>query len=235
MELVLDIAYVLALTLLAMLVLVLFAPLHLRASGDVDLESLHAAYRIRLRWALGVLGLDLASGERPTLRLFGLPIARFASDSSPSKAARKARKEKQSPRPRTRRGQGALWLLRRRQDLWRLALRLLSTLHLRARIAGAIGLPEPDDSVWLALALDQLEARLPESTLAVEVDYSDAVFDLEGSVTAWAIPLHVLVVGLALYLFTDLGRAVRGDRARSEITSKIKTTTGPNRATETTP
>ena len=234
MAIVLDIIIVLALILLGLLAIVLIAPLHVRASGDVDAESLHAAYRLRIRWALGLLGLDLASGNRPTLRLLGLPIYRFPTDTTPSRRETRKSRKSRPAEPRTRRSQSALWLLRRRQDLWRHVLRLLSTLHLRARITGAIGLPEPDDTVWLALALDQLEARLPDSALDLEVDYSDAVFDLEGDVSAWAIPLQVLIVGLALYLFTDLGRAIRGPRAprRRHLENQ---TNGPARATETTP
>lgn len=214
MSVLVDILLVLSVTLGSLLVLVLIAPLHLRAGGEVDGEALHASYALRVRWALGILGLDLASGERPTLRLFGIPIARFTPDKRRTRRKDKKRekraKSEKSEETDARRGPGLVWFFRQRHHLWRLALRMLATLHLRGRVSGAVGMPEPDDSVWLALALNQLDARLPPGTLDLEVDYSDAVLDLEGRLTSWLIPGHVLVVGLALYFFSDLGRALRG-------------------------
>ncbi len=233
MELLVDILLVLLAVVGVLVALVLVAPLHVRAAGEVDAEAFHASYRLRVRWALGLLGLDIAKGERTTLRLFGLPIARLASDDASPKR-RKARKKPRKKTRKSRPGPGLIWLMRHRRDLWNNVLRLIGTLHIRARITGAIGLPEPDDTVWLALALDQLEARLPESTLDLEVDYSDAVFDLEGDVSTWVIPLQVLVVGLVLYLFTDLGRAIRGPSAPRRRNLENQTN-GPARATETTP
>jgi hypothetical protein len=233
MDLLVDILLVLLAVVGVLVALALVAPLHVRASGEVDAESLHAAYRFRVRWALGLLGLDVTKGERTTLRLCGLPIARLASDDASPKRRKSRKKPRKKPR-KSRPGPGLIWLMRHRQELWNNVLHLIGTLHIRARITGAIGLPEPDDTVWLALALDQLEARLPDSTLDLEVDYSDAVFDVEGNVSAWVIPLQVLVVGLVIYLFTDLGRAVRGQRPPPPKYLDHQDN-GPARATETTP
>jgi len=211
MEVIVDVLVVLGAVVGSLLVLVLVAPISVSARGEIDAEAFHASYIARVRWALGLVGLDLASGARPTLRVLGVPVARISERREGSSPRRQKDKGKDAKaQDDTPSGPGLVWLFRQRRELWRLVLRLVSTLHLRGRVSGAVGMPEPDDTVWLALALNQLDQRLPAGTLDVDVDYSDAVMDLEGRLTSWAVPAHVIAVGLALYFFSDLGRALRG-------------------------
>ena len=155
-----------------LLAALLVMPLSASVEGAVDAETLQGRLLLRARWAFGLLGLDYAVGRGATLRLFGLPVARVASGGrSARKAASKpkrAKKPKTSKRPRRKRG--ARWAWGHRQILLRAALRLLGTLHIRGRVSGVVGLPEPDDTVWLGLALYRVAARLPAGTLDLDLD-----------------------------------------------------------------
>lgn len=200
------------LTVLGVLVaVVLVAPIALRVEGAVDGEALDGRLAVRARWALGLLGLDYDVGRGATLRLLGLPVARprpgDRDQRRQKKRAKRARREARRRRPKKERG--ASWAWRHRQVLTRALLRLLGTLHLRGAIVGVVGLPEPDETAWLDVALRQVRARTPPGLVDVDVDYTDAVLDLEGRVSSWVIPAHTLLVALLLLLSRDGWRAWR--------------------------
>lgn len=191
---------------------VLVAPIALRVDGAVDGEALDGRLAVRARWALGVLGLDYALGRGATFRVLGVPVARVGPGGDreakrEKKRRKQARRERRRRRPKKSRGAG--WAWRHRRLLQRALLRLLGTLHLRGHVHGVVGLPEPDETAWLDVALRQLRARTPPGLIDVDVDYTDAVLDLEGRVSSWLIPAHPLLVALGLLLSRDGWRAWR--------------------------
>lgn len=219
MEVVFDILAALAMTVGALVVLLLVAPVSLRVSGAVSASEMSGRYAISGRWALGVLGVDVAKGRRATVRLLGIPVWR-ARDGSKERArggrrdgkrdGRREAKRRAKRVRRVRRRNGLVWWWHQREVLWGSVMRVVGTLHVRGRVEGLVGLAEPDDTIWLALALDALEQRLPEGTLALEVDYGDAALEVEGEVRSWLVPVQVLAVALGVYLRPTVRRALRG-------------------------
>ncbi|HRE91260.1 MAG TPA: hypothetical protein PK095_19235, partial [Myxococcota bacterium] len=139
-------------------------------------------------------------------RLFGLRVWRSSgrkepADKDPRRRAKRVRRARKDKRRSRRRNNGPLWFWQHRDALLRALLRLVSTLHLRGRVEGAVGLSEPDDTIWLALAIHALADRLPEGTLDLDVDYTDLTLEVSGRLSSWVVPLHVAAVGLALVTF----------------------------------
>lgn len=205
MELLGHILLVLLIALGVLVGLIVVMPLSVQARGSVSASALTATFGLKVRWAFGVLGLDLdPSGQ--VIRLFGLQVWRSKSSEKaekkdPKKGARKVAKVRRARKNRRSRNNGPLWFWQHRDELLQTLLRLLSTLHLRGRVEGLVGLEEPDDTIWLALAIHAVSDRLPEGTLALDVDYTDLALEVEGRLSAWAVPLHVAVVGLLLLIF----------------------------------
>jgi len=206
-----DVVASILLTLLAvvgvLLALLLLAPLSASAAADVDSDAFHGHLGLRFRWAFGLLGLDFELGRGGTLRVLGFPVKRLRRD-TPSPDTRPPKKPRKH-RTRKPRKRGPRWAWRHRHVLWQAALRILATLHVRGHVRGVIGLAEPDETVWLGLALIQLEARLPVDTIDLDLDYTDAIVDVEGRLTSWIVPAHALLVALSVYFSPDLRRALR--------------------------
>lgn len=205
MELLGDIFLSLLVALGALLGLVLVMPLSVQAQGAVSASAFTATFGLKVRWAFGALGLDVdPSGQ--VFRLFGIKVWRSSTRNktekkNPRERARQVRKVRKVRRDRKKkrsRNNGPLWFWHHRDELLQTLLRLLSTLHLRGRVEGLVGLEEPDDTIWLALAIHAVSDRLPEGTLALDVDYADLTLEVEGRLSAWVVPLHVAAVGLAL-------------------------------------
>lgn len=202
MELLGDILLTLLIALGALLGLVLVMPLSATAHGAVSASALTATFGVKVRWAFGVLGLDVDPSGL-VLRLFGFKVWRSSHGKSSDKKdpRERARKVRRARRRKRSRNNGPLWFWHHRDELLRTLLRLLSTLHLRGRVEGLVGLEEPDDTIWLALAIHAVADRLPEGTLALDVDYADLALELEGRLSSWVVPLHVAAVGLVLLTF----------------------------------
>lgn len=205
MELLGDILLALLIALGVFIGLLLVMPLSVQARGAVSASALTATYGLKVRWAFGVLGLDLDPAGQ-VFRLFGFKvwrsnISKEPKKKDPRKRARKVRKVRRARKGKRSRNNGPLWFWQHRDELLQTLLRLLSTLHLRGRVEGLVGLEEPDDTIWLALAIHAVSDRLPEGTLALDVDYADLALEVEGRISAWAVPLHVAAVGLALITF----------------------------------
>lgn len=202
MELLGDILLSLLVALGALLGLVLVMPLSVQARGAVSASALTATFGLKVRWAFGALGLDVdPSGH--VFRLFGLKVWRSSTrkkteKKNPRERARQVRKVRRDRKNKRARNNGPLWFWHHRDELLKTLLRLLSTLHLRGRVEGLVGLEEPDDTIWLALAIHAVSDRLPEGTLALDVDYADLTLEVEGRLSAWVVPLHLAAVGLAL-------------------------------------
>lgn len=205
MEFVLDIVVVLLATLGILLSLVLVMPLSVSTHGEVSASGLSGSFGLKVRWALGVLGFDIVPGQQ-TLRLFGVPVWRSGPSPEREKSRKKDTAKRRARRVRRERNNGPLWFWQNRDRLLAAGLTMLRTLHLRGRVHGIVGLSEPDDTIWLALAIYAVADRLPEDTLDIEVDYTDLTLELEGRLSAWAIPLHVLGVGLLLFIFDRTAR-----------------------------
>lgn len=201
MELLGDIFLSLLVALGALLGLVLVMPLSVQARGAVSASALTATFGLKVRWAFGALGFDVdPSGQ--VFRVFGLKVWRSSTrkkseKKNPRERARQVRKVRDRKSKRARHN-GPLWFWHHRDELLQTLLRLLSTLHLRGRVEGLVGLEEPDDTIWLALAIHAVSDRLPEGTLALDVDYADLTLEVEGRLSAWVVPLHLAAVGLAL-------------------------------------
>lgn len=208
MELLGHILLALLIALGVLIGLVLVLPLSVQARGAVSASALTATYGLKVRWAFGALGLHVdPSGQ--AIRLFGFRVWRSNNNKKsekkdPEKRARhvrKVRKVRRARKGKRSRNNGPLWFWQHRDELLQTLLRLLSTLHLRGRVEGLVGLEEPDDTIWLALAIHAVSDRLPEGTLALDVDYADLALEVEGRISAWAVPLHVVAVGLFLLTF----------------------------------
>lgn len=202
MELLGDILLSLLVALGALIGLVLVMPLSVQARGAVSASALTATFGLKVRWAFGALGLDVdRSGQ--VFRLFGIKVWRSSNRNktekkNPRERARQVRRVRRDRKKKRARNNGPLWFWHHRDELLKTLLRLLSTLHLRGRVEGLVGLEEPDDTIWLALAIHAVSDRLPEGTLALDVDYADLTLEVEGRLSAWVVPLHLAAVGLAL-------------------------------------
>lgn len=205
MELLGHILLALLITLGVFIGLVLVMPLSVQARGSVSASALTATFGLKVRWAFGVLGLDVdPTGQ--VVRLFGFRVWRSntqkrSEKKDPKERARKVRKVRRGRKNKRSRNNGPLWFWQHRDELLQTLLRLLSTLHLRGRVEGLVGLDEPDDTIWLALAIHAVSDRLPEGTLALDVDYADLALEVEGRISAWAVPLQIAAVGLFLLTF----------------------------------
>jgi hypothetical protein len=164
--------------------------------------------------------VDYRAGEGVTVRLLGLPVARVRGGGKKAQRSRRAKRRDKAKRAKkaqgakkaneaTKRKRGPSWAWRHRQTLWRAFLRLAGTLHLRGRLAGVVGLPEPDHTAWVAVALGQLARVLPEGAVDVAIDYVDETVDVSGRLSLWLVPAQVLAVGLALLMTRNVRRALR--------------------------
>lgn len=194
--------------------LVLLMPISMRARGAA--EGLDMVLEVRGGWAFGLVSVRWRAFEAATLHVLGLRVARLRRASPEAREAKRqkareraeARARKGKP-PKKKKQRGFFWSLRHRRTLWRAALRMVRTLHIDGRVAGVVGMPDPDETAWLGLVLGELGARLPAGVLDIEVDYTDEVLAIGGHLRSRVWPAEVLVVLAAVRFGGEMRRALR--------------------------
>jgi hypothetical protein len=182
------------------LAVVLLAPVHIRAAGRV--RGISASGWARARWAFGFISVRADPQNGVALYWLGLRIWRFKF--KPHKGPKKAKKKKEKKPDK-----GFRWFLNNRRMFYWMAGRMYPTLHLKGRIAGAVGPGDPADTAYLWMLLWQLEGRVPGLELSVQCDWQDEELDLDGDVRAWIWPVQVLWVAAFTFLRRDVRRALR--------------------------
>lgn len=192
--------------LLGVLLLLLIAPVVVRAEGSVAEEAL--AGRIELSWAWGLIGVRACSEEGLRWTLCGRSAGRL----SPGREARKARKRKDKPKEaRGARSGRAAW--RHRAALLDVVGRVVRSLDARIELAGTVGPADPADAGALAATLALAQERLgPTLSLDVAVDFVEPRLDLWGRARARLIPGQVAIVVIAWMLRRDARRALAAMR-----------------------
>ena len=214
MEVVADILLFILTVVGVVALLVLLMPLSIGARGAA--EGLDMVLEVRGSWAFGLVSVRWRAFEAATLHVLGLRVARLRRASPEAREAKRqkareraeARARKGKP-PKRKKQRGFFWSLRHRRTLWRAALRMVRTLHLDGRVAGVVGMPDPDETAWLGLVLGELGARLPPGVLDVEVDYTDEVLAIGGHLRSRVWPAEVLVVLAAVRFGGEMRRALR--------------------------
>jgi len=211
-----DILLVLLTIVGVLVLLVLVMPISVRASGaaaDSELEL-----ELRGSWAFGLFAVRWRMFHGAAVYLFGARVARIRPDTPEKKAEtrrkraeKKARKAERALRKRQKpkKKRGPTWAWRHRRTLWRATLRVIRTLHIDGRVAGVVGMSDPDHTAWLGVAIDQLADRLPPGTIDVEVDYMDEVLAVGGHIQSRVWPIEVLVVLAAVRFGGEMRRALR--------------------------
>jgi hypothetical protein len=147
---------------------------------------------VRLDWAWGLLRAELASGRGFSVRAAGLRVPRFGGG---RREGRPARVEEAAPE------EGGLdrlrSLLREREALLRMALRLARALHLRVRVTGTVGTGDPADTALLAGLLRALD-ELPGVELALGVEWVEEVLEIDAECAARIWVAEILVVAALL-------------------------------------
>ncbi|MCA9515753.1 MAG: hypothetical protein KC635_12475 [Myxococcales bacterium] len=202
----------------ALVLVVLLVPISARARGVARETEL--ALEAVVAWGFGVLAYRWQARQGGSFHVLGIRVWRSGAETAEAKRARRekaaarkaARAEKRAAKGKEKKGgkrrsPGRLW--RSRRALWRALLRVLGALHVRGRVEGVVGLADPDDTMWIGLALGELEARLPEGVLAVDVDYTDEVLDLAGRLRSTVWPIEAVVVLLAVWARAEVRRALR--------------------------
>jgi hypothetical protein len=199
--------------------LVVAAPFRVRAAGVLSDDEVHGV--VTGTWLLGLVGLYAASHQGVFLLLFGRPVWRFEPDGEEKKAEKKAkkadkrRKKKEKKKEKKKKAKKtvadrATWFRSHGSTLGRLALRALSTLRLRLRIDGTIGLADPADTAALMTALRMVERRSAAAWIDVQPDYLDETTDLEGEVSARLWILAILGFGLRSLFEVRTWKLLRG-------------------------
>ncbi|TNF30257.1 MAG: hypothetical protein EP329_14010 [Deltaproteobacteria bacterium] len=214
MGVVADLLLVLLTVVGVLVLLVLVMPITLRARGVA--EGTDVALEVRGSWAFGALSVRWRMSDGAALHLFGLRVHRIRPDSPEERAEKrrkraekKARKAERARLKKKKKKRGPGWTWRHRRTLWRAVLRVVRTLHIDGRVAGVVGMADPDHTAWLGVALDELAARLPDGALAVEVDYMDEVLAVGGHLQSRVWPIEVLVVLTAVRFGGEMRRALR--------------------------
>jgi hypothetical protein len=196
------------LALLALVLLVVALPFRASARGAALDGELSGS--LRVDWAFGLLGLELAP-EGAAVRVAGLTIFR-------SRRSARWQRERQARSPggdddgQGEEGGGGMAklraALRNRRPLFRMAARLLGALHLGLRLRGRVGTGDPADTVVL-VGLLQAARALPGVQLEVEIDWLDEVLEgeAEGSARVWL--AEVLAVAALLLLRREHRSALR--------------------------
>jgi hypothetical protein len=196
------------LVLLALVLLAVALPFRASARGaalDGDLSG-----SLRVDWAFGLLGLELAP-EGAALRVAGLPIFRRRR-SARLRGEREAPSRDEDDDDQDEGSGGGMAklraVLRNRRPLFRMAARLLGALHLSLRLRGRLGTGDPADTVAL-VGLLQAARALPGVQLEVEIDWLDEVLEgeAEGSARVWL--AEVLAVAALLLLRREHRSALR--------------------------
>lgn len=204
---VLDVVLGLLVALGVVIALVLLVPLSARVEGAIGDDVVD--WSARVAWGL-VLVVWRADGEGMVLRVLGVPLVRRRWGEARPERPRRRRRTEAAREPRRRRG--VRWLLRRRRLLAALVRRYVRTLHPRGRVAGVIGLSEPEQTATLQLVLRALEERLPAGAIEVEVDWVDEVVDVHGRLGGWVWPLEVAALTTWLLVIDRrTWRALRAD------------------------
>ncbi|PKN59478.1 MAG: hypothetical protein CVU56_00155 [Deltaproteobacteria bacterium HGW-Deltaproteobacteria-14] len=214
MAVVADILLALLTVVGALALLVLLMPLSVRARGAAD--GLDLVFEVRGSWGFGFISVRWRAFEAATLHILGIRVARLrratpeAREAKRQKARERAEaRARKGKLPKKKKNRGLFWSVRHRRTLWRAALRMVRTLHLEGRVAGVVGMPDPDETAWLGLALGELEARLPPGVLDVAVDYTDEVLAVGGHLRSRIWPAEVLVVLATVRFGGEMRRALR--------------------------
>jgi len=208
-----DILLVLLAVLGVLIALVVSMPIAASARGALDDDG--ATLEARLSWAFGLVSVGYVRGEGGRVRVLGLPLARVGGRPRDPERARRQREERARRRAarQAKRGdkpsRGALWWWWHRYTLLAALERALAALHLRGHIGGVVGLADPDETAFVAFAIDRIAARLPEGVIDVGVDFTDDVVLLEGHARLWVWPPQALWVLLAVRYGKDMRRALR--------------------------
>lgn len=208
MSVVVDVLLVLLGVVACVVALALLVPVSYRAVvalGEDDGISWYA----RVAWGFGFLSFT-ADGDGTALRWCGLVVRRRPWGSSEQRGERKRARPRKEKRPRrTRRARRRLrWLWSQRRTLAAIVGRYLRALHLRGRVEGIVGLPDPEQTAVVHQALVIAERVLPEGTLAIEVDWVDERVELEGRLSGWVWPLQVVGITLVVLIAPQTRRAI---------------------------
>lgn len=204
--------------LLALLLLFIALPFHLRARAAVDSEQdeprlpLGAMAWVRASWGWFVLAISWSSDTGGEVRVFGLRVARFpGEEDDPGEKKRKKEEKKAKKKEKEKSGKyGPRWAMRHRRTLLGILVRLLRALRLRLAVAGALGLGDPADTVLAAELLRFAEANLPGTALDIEIDYLDEVVVLAGAVSGRIWLLHLAGICLWELRRRDVRRMLAG-------------------------
>ena len=203
MSVVVDILVVLAVAVAGIVALALLMPISYRAVAGLD-ESDGLSWHARVAWGFGLVSFG-ADGEGTVVRVCGLAVRRRAWGEGTGKRPRRARR----PKPRAKGRRGLRWFWARRRTLGAIAWRYVRALHVRGRIEGVIGLPDPDQNAVLHQALVVVDRVLPEGVIAVEVEWVDEVVALEGRLGGWVWPLQVVAITVLVLVAPTTRRALR--------------------------
>ncbi len=196
------------LVLLALALLVVALPFQASARGAAHDGELSGS--LRVDWAFGLLGLELAP-EGSAVQVTGLTIFRSRRLAG-RRREREARSRDEDDARKGDEGSGGMArlraALRNRRPLFRMAARLLGALHLGLRLRGRVGTGDPADTVVL-VGLLQAARALPGVRLEVEIDWLDEVVEgeAEGSARVWL--AEVLAVAALLLLRREHRSALR--------------------------
>lgn len=171
----------------SLLVILLLVPIHLRAEGGVDDESLDG--RVRIQWAWGVLSVRVTPAGVATLHFFGL---RFWT------LRKRGPKDEADPAPKKERAKGQLrWFLKHRQTGLRFAKRLIRALRLQLQVRGELGLGDPASTALMNRLLWELNRTSPSVSFAVEPDWMEERVQLDGAIRAriWLAHIGLVLLG----------------------------------------
>jgi hypothetical protein len=189
---------------LAVLLVLLIVPIHVRAEGGIHGMSLSG--KAAIRWGWGLVSVRMAPGSGFTLHVLGIRIWTFTGSDEPEP------EKPEEPKKKGRKGPGLRWFLEYRRHAWKLLKRLLDTLRLRLRVTGELGLGDPADTALLAALLGELERSQELVELEVQPDWLDETIELDGDLGARIWPIHIGLILLGALLRKDTRRMMRAAR-----------------------
>lgn len=201
-----EVMFYVLIALAALLGVILLAPVHIDFRGEyAQTLSFHG----RLRWAGGLLSLDLRHGEgrlELTPGCLGLKKTLKNAEEKKQPGGLKLRSGKKKRKGQSEISPLSFLNLRLLQAVYESIRRLLRALHLNMKLSGVYGFDDPSLTGIVLGVMTALNTGMSYS-IDLKPEFAGEAVDLRGDIKAWFIPLHILIIGLRL-IFKKAVRAI---------------------------
>ena len=168
---------------------------------------------VRLRWAFGLINIRIPASQRK---------------SRPNKAKKPRKKPRHSQRSVQRRRNAVVSVARQKQvrrrltrfasDLWR----AIGREDVRLRVCIGLGDPADTGQLWAIMGpVAGILANVQGASIAMQPDFVDATFELDGSGSIQIIPLQLIFLTVALLLSPLVWRAIGQVRTQVNVDEEI--------------